>query len=413
MLKVKKTKEQFINEAKSIHGEKYDYSKVEYVNNSTKVRIICPIHGEFYQTPKSHLHGNGCPRCGIIKRSNSKSYTTKSFIKKAIEVHGNKYDYSKVIYIDTNTKVSIICPKHGEFWQTPNVHLQGHGCPKCGKDSSSTLSRKNVDEFINEARKIHGDKYDYSKVEYINNKSKVCIICPKHGEFWMTPNSHISSKQGCPKCAKRNYVYTTDEWVKLAKNVHGNKYDYSKVEYIDSNTKVCIICPIHGEFWQLPTNHIKLRQGCPTCSNEKKKERRYYTTKEFIEKAREIHGDKYDYSKTIYDGIKKNVIITCPIHGDFLQKAHVHLNGCGCPMCNQSHLENEIEDLLKENTITYEKQKTFSWLKYKHNQYLDFYLPKYTIGIECQGKQHFTPIAFFTKNKEFIEKRFKYWLSNS
>ena len=84
MLKVKKTKEQFINEAKSIHGEKYDYSKVEYVNNSTKVRIICPIHGEFYQTPKSHLHGNGCPRCGIIKRSNSKSYTTKSFIKKAI-----------------------------------------------------------------------------------------------------------------------------------------------------------------------------------------------------------------------------------------------------------------------------------------------------------------------------------------
>ncbi len=186
------TTEEFIKKARQIHGNKYDYSKVVYKNNRTRVTIICPIHGEFWQKPNDHLDGCGCNKCNRTKK-----LSTSEFIEKAKEIHGDKYDYSKVEYVNNKTKVCIICPIHGEFWQKPNDHLNGHGCDKCGGTKRLATS-----EFIEKAKEIHGDKYDYSKVEYKDNKTKVCIICPKHGEFWIRPNSHISQKQGCKHCKK-------------------------------------------------------------------------------------------------------------------------------------------------------------------------------------------------------------------
>ena len=183
----------FIKKARQIHGDKYDYSKVEYTNNKTKVCIICSEHGEFWQTPHSHLSKKGCPRC--CKRNYK--YTTEQFIEKAREVHGDKYDYSKVEYVNANTKICIICPEHGEFWQTPASHLNGKGCEKCVRPSYDTES------FVKCAKKIHGNKYDYSKVEYINTKTKVSIICPEHGEFKMKPNVHLQGC-GCNLCFKKD-----------------------------------------------------------------------------------------------------------------------------------------------------------------------------------------------------------------
>ena len=184
----------------------------------------------------------------------------------------------------------------------------------------------NRENFQEKAKEIHGDKYDYSKVEYINTKTKVCIICPVHGEFWQTPDKHINRKHGCQKCAK-NCKQTLEQFVEKAKEIHGDKYDYSKVEYINTDTKVCIICPEHGEFWQTPHMHLK-KQGCPKCYGNIRK-----TTKEFVSKAKEIHGEKYDYSKTHYINAFTKVIITCPEHGEFEQIARVHLYGHGCPKC--------------------------------------------------------------------------------
>ena len=137
------------------------------------------------------ISGCGCPEC-----SKNKKLTTEEFIKRAREVHGDKYDYSKVEYINSNTKVCIICPEHGEFWQTPGSHLSGKGCEKCVRPSYDTKS------FVDCAKKIFGDKYDYSKVEYVNTKTKVCIICSKHGEFWMKPNVHLQGC-GCNLCFKK------------------------------------------------------------------------------------------------------------------------------------------------------------------------------------------------------------------
>ena len=184
--------------------------------------------------------------------------TTKQFIEEAKKLHGDKYDYSKVEYIDARNKVCIICPIHGEFWQTPDNHLHGQNCPKC---IGRLITCK--DEFKEIAKNIHGNKYDYSKVKYIDTKTKVCVICPKHGEFLVNPNHHISQKQGCPKCAGK--YKTTEEVIETFKSVHGDKYDYSKVNYKTMKDKVVITCPIHGDFEQSPDNHIH-GKGCPSCN---------------------------------------------------------------------------------------------------------------------------------------------------
>ena len=260
----KLTTEKFIKKSRLIHGDKYDYSKVDYVNNRTKVCIICPEHGEFWQTPNSHLNGNGCFKCN--KKGAPKS-TTEKFIKKSRLIHGDKYDYSKVEYNGNKTKVCIICPEHGEFWQTPAHHAHGVGCPTCANNNKGKYNLLGRENFIKRANKIHGDRYDYSKVEYANANKKVCIICPEHGDFWQTPSAHLNGKQGCPKCYG-NIKSTTEEFIKKSRLIHGDKYDYSKVEYNGNKTKVCIICPEHGEFWQRPNSHLNGR-GCSKCNSSK------------------------------------------------------------------------------------------------------------------------------------------------
>lgn len=193
-------------------------------------------------------------------------YTTEIFIEKAKQVHGDKYDYSKVVYINSLTKVCIICPKHGEFWQKPGKHLYGYGCAKCGYEKLHFLKKKSKDDFIKDAKKIWGDKYDYSKVEYVNNVKKVCIICPKHGEFWQTPANHLSGYEGCRECSG-DFIFNTKNFITESSNKHHNFYDYSKSIFENNNTKITIICPIHGEFKQRAYNHAILGQGCPKCKS--------------------------------------------------------------------------------------------------------------------------------------------------
>ena len=187
---------------------------------------------------------------------------TIDFIEKAKAVHGTKYDYSKVEYVKATEKVCIICHEHGEFWQTHNNHLRGKGCTSCNGNKKLTK-----EEFISKARQIHDNKYDYSKVNYVNNSTKVCIICPEHGEFWQSPCHHLQG-DNCPKCSHQSYCDTKESFIKKAQKIHGDRYDYSKVKYINAHTKVCISCPIHGDFWAIPTNHIS-GKGCPICKESK------------------------------------------------------------------------------------------------------------------------------------------------
>ena len=255
--------ENFIDKAKKIHGDKYDYSKVNYVNSKTKVCIICPKHGEFWQEPRHHLSKHGCPMCGKENSDRKQSLTLNEFIEKSNQIHNGKYRYDKVNYVNAETKVCIICPKHGEFWQDPHSHLRGQGCPKCGRERNINSIKITNEAFIEKATQIHGGKYDYSKCIYKDSNTKVKIICPIHGEFWQIASSHLNG-HGCVKCANIGKLNTISDFIKLSNNKHHGKYDYSRVNYINNATKVCIICPKHGEFWQRPDNHIK-GQGCPKC----------------------------------------------------------------------------------------------------------------------------------------------------
>lgn len=189
--------EKFIEQARKIHGNKYDYSKVQYKNNHENIVIICPEHGEFLQTPASHLKGYGCSKC---EKENFKKIKWENFLSKAKSVHSNKYDYSKSKYINADTKICIICPEHGEFWQTPTHHAEGQGCPICAKYNISKSLRLTQQDIIERAIKIHGNKYDYSNVKYENWDKRVEIKCPIHGAFLQTMHCHVGQGHGCPKC---------------------------------------------------------------------------------------------------------------------------------------------------------------------------------------------------------------------
>lgn len=188
----------FIKKAQEIHNKQYDYSKVDYIKNTDKVIINCLIHGDFQQSPASHLRGSGCPECGKLKISAEKGKDTEYFIQKAKEVHGDKYDYSLVEYTKSKNKVKIICPEHGVFKQAAGSHLYGNGCSKC---ASSKILPKSTEQFIEEAVKLHEDKYEYKNSIYLSSKEKIIITCPLHGDFQQLPTSHLQGS-GCPKCGR-------------------------------------------------------------------------------------------------------------------------------------------------------------------------------------------------------------------
>ena len=332
----------------------------------------------------------------------SKPLSAQMFIERAKKIHNNKYDYSKVEYTNNRTKVCIICPEHGEFWQRPDKHLKGQGCPQCGGTIKS-----NTELFIEKAKGIHGEKYNYSKVNYTTAHEKVCIICPEHGEFWQTPHNHLKG-QGCPKCANHVEI-SKEEFLKRAKKVHGDKYDYSKINYINFTTEVEIICPIHGSFWQKPVYHIHNR-GCPICGNKSIGKKLSMGKDEFIEKAKKIHGDKYDYSKVEYKNQLEKVCIICPEHGEFWQSPGNHLSGEGCPTCgngnHSSKMELEINDFINSLGI---KTETSVRSILDDGYEIDIFIPLFKIGIECDGlywhSEKFKDNSYhLNKTKECFEK---------
>ena len=315
---------------------------------------------------------------------------------RSIKIHGNKYDYSKVIYIDCSLPVEIICPIHGSFFQKPQIHMKKkipHGCPKCGSISAGLKTKKGLKTFIQEAKKLF-PQYDYSKIDfYKDNKRKVEVICKKHGSFFISPNSLLSKKAGCKKCgterAQNKTSKGTEQFIKDAKKIHGTKYDYSKVKYINNRTKIKIICPKHGIFHVRPHNHLHRKSQCPKCSNIRVGFQRRLTQKTVITKFVKKHGSRYDYSKVKYKTSLDKVIIICKKHGKFKQNPINHMNGAGCPICNSSKGEIFIRDWLKLHKIKYIQNKKFSDCKNKHSLSFDFFLPTKHTCIEYDGELHY------------------------
>ncbi|HSE99910.1 MAG TPA: hypothetical protein VLA48_03355 [Nitrososphaeraceae archaeon] len=277
------TTEEFKEKAIMVHGNTFDYSMVEYVNSQTKVKILCERHGMFEQVPNNHINGQGCLKCGHEKVAILNRNTKEQFIKKAENTYNGYFDYSESDYVDSTTKITIICRRHGKFFQTPDGHLAGNGCKKCVSEKPSTL-RSNTEDFITKSNILHNNTYTYPKTEYIKNNVKVSIFCGSHGEFFQTPNAHLGGR-GCKECSKiKRYgdiEKNTTDFIKDSNKIHGGMYSYPDTLYVNLQKKVKIFCEIHGNFLQSPSKHLK-GQGCRECSLIN----RGYSRTDYIKKAK-------------------------------------------------------------------------------------------------------------------------------
>lgn len=255
---------EFIEKVKVKFKDTIDTSLIEYQGCYEKVKIPTK-HGICLMVAKSLLEGNKPTIQSAINK-------TEYWINQAKEKHGDLYDYSLVNYKGNKMKIKIICKEHGVFEQTPNCHLNGCGCHKCGRDTAAQKTWKNINNFVRESNIVHNNKYDYSLSENKGHTKKIKIVCPLHGIFEKSMNAHLKG-QGCITCGKELAIekntHTLSDFLEKAKQIHGYTYDYTKSIYIHGKIKLIIGCNIHGDFSQKPHNHIN-GQGCPICAKDKR-----------------------------------------------------------------------------------------------------------------------------------------------
>ena len=406
----------FIKKAKQLYGNKYDYSKVIYKNSKIPVIIICnTCSNEFQQMRNTHLNGDGgCKICAINKFKKDMTFTKEEFIQKAKEIHGNKYDYSQVNYINSQTKITLKCNIcENTFEQLANGHLQGRGCKQCACKLIGDKSRKTNDQFILEAENIHKDEnnipiYDYSMVEYKTCHKKVIIICKIHGQFEQCPSHHLSGR-GCINCGiingAKKQTFTKEEFIQKAKEKHGTKFDYSQINYINSQTKITLKCNICDYiFEQLPNSHLR-GYGCDKCAHMINHENQKLTKEEITIRGKKAHGDKFDYSLVSYINTKTPIKIKCnKCNNVFEQLVDNHMKqNKGCPICDCRITEKILYDYLKSlypNIIKEFKQK---WCKSKKYLPFDNCIPELNIIIELDGLQHFKQVMNWKSPEENLK----------
>lgn len=451
---MKYTNETFIEAAKKIHGNLYDYSETFYEDaplHNHKVYIKHPTLGGFWIHPLKHLCGYGKGHIvkpfyiikeNYIKRTQSKR--PEIFQKRLKEKYGDFYDFSKSIYIDSQTPITVICPKHGEF----KCSMYTVSCPECQKEKNKhCLLNKHNNKFNTETLKqtlknIYGDKFLLDKVEYHGDydNARIILICSKHHieierkvisvlkgnckcnicekeknterrekikikkreelqqiraikkqqkeqEAKMNHEKNIRQKEEKNKKKIEDFKNSIERVVKMYEGV----LSFNTEDFKTYTNRVEVNCIKHGKQY-VSLNELLKGEGCDKCRSEK----------HFIEKATKIHGGKYNYSKVKYKDRDTKVCIICPKHGEFWTTPHLHIIGCDCPKCvKQSKMEKLTENFLRDANIDFIKEHSFNWLKNKNNLRLDFYLPKYNIAIECQGVQHFKPIDYFGGDKFF------------
>ena len=384
---------EFIIKAKEIHGNKFDYSLVDYKNCDNKVKIKCMICNKiFEQIPYNHINKKaGCINCYTINKYKiTLNQRLNEFIKKAKEIHNNNYDYTKVIFVNSKTPIIIICNKcNNEFKNTTNAHLNGDGgCKICAINKFKKERTFTNEQFIEKANKVHNNNYNYSQVNYINSQTYINILCNKcNHSFQILPNNHLRGK-GCKKCANKlnaiKRMKPLEQFIMESNKVHKDEnnlpiYDYSLVDYKSTHKKVIIICKSHGNFLQTPSDHLS-NKGCNKCGIIDRAKKQTFTKEEFIERAIEIHNNEYDYSKVNYINSQTQIIISCnKCKYIFNQSPNSHLQGRGCDKC--AHIINHENQKLTKDEITERGKET-------HGDKFDYSLVNYInintpIKIKC------------------------------
>lgn len=382
-----------LNATNPLKLQTYSYDHLPETFLATdKVPIECLKHGIFYQKVCSHLFSSGCPECGKEKTLSSRTNTKQEFINRSISRFGDRFNYDKTVYTKQDCELTITCKVHGDLTLTPLAHFWStYGCAKCDYEIPRA---KRFNIALERARQIHGDKYDYSRINYVNSSEKVEIVCPIHGSFWQSMFSHSKDGNECPKCSKDKERVTLDEFIARSRKLHCDKDSYDKTNYSVLQDEVTITCKVHGDYTQRANSHLA-GYRCRKCHIDE-----YLLSKEqFVRNAKEVHGDAYDYSKVVYKGNKVPVEIDCKKHGAFWIKPNAHVASRGrCPRCAQSNGEEFVETFLLKYNFKYVRQYVIKPFRYRY----DFFLPDHNLFIEYNGLQHYKPIDFFGGEKTFL-----------
>lgn len=403
----RKTNEQYIKEAREKHGDKFNYDKLNYINNHTNITVFCNEHQiEFETNPSNHLKSlnGGCPKCKEEYVINNVRIQPEE-IKNIITSKFPDFNYDKTVWKTMNDDITITCPIHGDFVTKPLYLLKyTYGCPKCADTTHDT------EWFISESKNKYGDRFTYEKTEYVNLKTKVIVTCRKHGDFKVTPSVHLSNFYGgCSGCHSESFGF--DVLVEKIKQKHGDNYEdkfiIKEEDFNGTQSPMKIYCRKHGEVTVCEARNLYISDyGCPKCGAH------IPTQEEFIQQCREVHGDYYDLSEVVFVNMFTDIKVICREHGPFYTRACWFVYSAnGCPKCNRSHGEIKVYNILKEMNIEHEEQKTFEWLKYNRSQFIDFYIESLNVAIEVQGLQHFKPIHFFYDDIEEINENFEYIIS--
>lgn len=320
--------------------------------------------------------------------------TQEKVIEQLREVHGDDFDYSKVVYVNTHTPIEVRCKKHDfTFFPTPRNHKAGAKCKHCGRESQIEKARKDTDQFKKEVIEKHGDRYDLSLVEYVNTKTPVKVICKIYGLIEIRPDKLLTKNNHTPKGKKKTKSTDRGMFLEEVYKIYGDKNDYSNTVIGDSRGKIDVDCKEHGHFSVYMTNHFQ-GQGCPKCSAINYSLIRTKPTEDFIKEAKKIHGDSCDYTDTVYKGCREKVTIKCNVHNEiFKTLPSNHLRGSSCRKCLSDRIRKALTG--KEGTGGYTKS---GYVKQANGREASVYL------IRCWNENE----EFYKIGKTFlnIDKRF-------
>lgn len=385
----KKTHEQFVEEANKVHQNKFTYPE-QYKGCDTPLNIMCSEHGLFKQKPSQHLMGQQCKICSRIRGNQSKTYTLEEFVIRARVIYGDKYTYIGP-YNGSAKKMHMWCPEHGDFFQSPHHHLHGSKCKKCGFIEQAAKIRKSHEAFIDQANAIYNGKYQYIST-YTGCNDKIEIKCPAHGIFWQTAGDHINYG-GCSICSmiERGQCADLKTFIEQSDRLHPGQFDYSLSVYTASHDRLKIICNECADiFEQTPSNHLS-GKGCANCKGVIKR-----TNEDFIQEAIEVHGeDRYCYSLVDYKDSKTNVKILCNECDHLFEQApQSHINRkCGCPICaiwnNAAKRTKTVEQFISDAVQVFGDDYDF-----QETKYLTCELKVKITCKKCNTKFEQSPISF-------------------
>ena len=333
--------EEFISRARGIHGETYDYSETCYISSTEKLKILCKVHGAFYQSPQGHLAGYGCRKCGIVRVAKQLQLSQEQFIFAVKKVHGEKYALDHARYVGRSAKVEVGCPVHGRFLISADSLLSGHGCRQCAVSDRASTLRKTTASFVAESKARFGDKFSYQETEYKGRNERVSLLCSCGTRFLIAPGVHLLGNGGCPTCFAQGRSERTlvpfETFVERARAVHGDRYYYIEAAYKGISKKAGIVCKEHGEFMQAAFSHLAGR-GCRKCGIAARAASRLAASKFLAEKkiaelSNIPRNALYSYAVAEYSGSNKPITIVCEKHGEFSQVYGNHVRGAGCPRC--------------------------------------------------------------------------------